>query len=457
MSLRSFFDNIFGEKQTEVVEASLSWQDLTPNYRKRFYDVTDFLINELPIFTIWTARAMMYDPVVKIGLSVRNAILSAAQVRIETENEQVREYVQKLHAKMWGQFGHIIRRTKQWGFQGAQLFYDVDESDGRPYPCAIKTYMPHDVRCLAYRGVPMAFKVNAYGIPSQQKLPLFPPRGLWVTFNTEYNDFYGESILRGAYPPWFEKWMKHGAKRTSQLRFMKDASRGDTISYPPRARYPLQNGQTISAADVVREITEHTMSGATIRLPSTRDELGNPEWEYKPPVDTGNPTGIIQWGQNLDVDIWRGLGVPEEVIRASEGGSGFSGRSVPFLICLSNCNDEHVEYISCLKRSVYEPLVRHVFGTSVEFDVMAVPLAQTFVEDIAGSSVGGASMGGAHGDRRYPEATDTRTGMDGTREITQGPLDKGTSANGGPGASRLNQSRSPHNKKSKAVKPSRKE
>lgn len=444
MSVRSYFESFFGRKQQDVVEATIGGADLTPYYRKRFYDISDFIINELPLFTLWTARAMLFDDAVKIGLAIRSAILSAAQVKVVSSNEQVKEYVQKLHEKMWGSYCNVICRTRQWGFQGVQVFYS--QTDGKWYPCHIRTYMPYDVRCRTFRGTPVSFRVTYYGHPTKNGSVLLPPRGLWLTYDTEFHDAYGNSILRYCYPSWFEKWMKHGYKRTAQLRMMKDASRGDRVSYPPRGRYPQNTGQVLSASDIVREMVENTMSGATIRIPSTRDELGNPEWEYAPPVDTGNPVGIMEWGNRLDVGIWRGMGVSEEVVRASDGGSGFSGRSVPFLMTLSECNAEHMEYVQCLKSQIYEPLVWHHFGLDADFDVLCIPLAQTFVEDIAGSSIGGASLGGAHGDRRYPEATDERTGMEGTKLIAPGPIDKGTDANSGSGIG-ADTKKSPHSPK----------
>ena len=430
MSVRGFFDKMFGKHAAAVVERTIDWPDTTANYRKQFYDISDFIVNELPPFTLWTARSMLYDPVVRVGLNTRNAILSAAEVTITSENNSVKEYVQKLHNIMWGRYGTIIRRTKHYGFQGIQVIYDRNSEDKRVYPCDVKTYSPYDVRCLTYRGKPVSFIVSSGGnLPKHRRVPILPPRGLWMTFNTEHNDYYGEAITRGAYPPWYEKWMKHGFKRTSQLRFMKDASRGDQISYPPRAQYKLPNGNRITAADVVREITENTLSGSTIRLPSTRDEMGNPEWVYAPPVELGNPTGIMSWGDSLNIDIWRGLDVFEEVIRAGGSGSGFSGRSVPFLMCLSSCNDEHIQYVDCLERFIYGPCVWHEFGPDATFSINCVPLAQTFVEDIAGSSVGGASMGGSHGDRAYPGNSDERTGMSGTKEVS--PMDVSEGVNQG--------------------------
>lgn len=403
-SVLQYFRKMFGEKgSADVARRFLFAPDPTPDYHKRWFDASEALIEELPLFTLWTARMMRRDPVVRIGLQARNAALSAGEVLVESDNAEVVEYVERLHKVMWGHHGMIVRRTKHYGFNAFQVEYTPGD-DGYLYPLHLINYSPHDVRALIYRESPVGFIVrHGYGSTSGAAEPLLPPKGCWLTYNTEDNQFYGESILRHSYGPWYEKWMKRGAKRVTQMRFMKDAYVGDAIWYPPNRTVTTTDGTVHSWRDIMREVGENRMSGNPIYLPNFHDDQGNKLVDYEPPKDTGNPTGIMQWMDSLNIDIWRGMDVFEEVIRASTTGSGFSGRSVPFLMFLSSCNDEHTELVNGLNQFIYTPLVWLQFGSDVRFTVKPIPLAETFVSDIAGSSIGGQSMGGSHGDRDFPD------------------------------------------------------
>lgn len=404
MSVVSYlYKTLFGPEAKNKMASVVYGPDPTDEYRVPRHDFQELLIDEIPLFTVWMARLMLHDPAIQIGLATRNAALSVAEVEVKSKSAEIANYVRELHHRTYAKFGSQIRGTKAFGFKGLQFTYEKSADDNCIYPVDCKSFTPHDVRCLTSRGKTVGFTVKHVGHPDgAQNAPVLPPRGAWLVYDREYSPYYGQSLLRQSYGAWYEKWMKHGAKRTTQLRFMKDAWIGDSATYPLGRNIQLPNGQVVSYRDVIRESLENRLSGGTVLMPSLLDANGKPLIEYKPPQDTGSPTGILQWVEYLDVDIWRGMVVFEEVIRASSSGSGFSGRSVPFLMFLSSVNDEWQELLHQIDMQIYRPLVWYQFGASANYSISAVPLANTFVNDIAGSSVGGASMGGGHGDRAFP-------------------------------------------------------
>ena len=85
-------------------------------------------------------------------------------------------------------------------------------------------------------------------------------------------------------------------------------------------------------------------------FPAVYDGNNNKLVEYTAPRDTGAPTAIMNWMKYLDIDIWRGMDVFEEIVSATATGSGFSGRSVPLLMFLNSCNDEFQQMINGLDK-----------------------------------------------------------------------------------------------------------
>ena len=403
MSVISYLQSWFGASgvRPAVKDVILS-DDPTANYDMNRQTVGDLWVREMPLFNLWMAKLMLGDPVVTIGLQTRNAALSAAEIKVEASNPKVKDYVEKLHKLTWNRFGATIRRTKHYGFQGLQFDYEYSEEDKRYYPTQVKHFSPWDVVPLTHKGRTVAFRVKGRrdggGLGNSD---LIPPRGVWLTYDTENNPYFGQAITRRSYGPWYEKWMRHGYKKLSQQRMFRDAYHGEIFYYPADKTMKTETGKVIPWSQITRQIGESRLSGATINLPTMYDDNGNKILDYIRPQDMGTPTGILEWGKGLDTDIWYGLEVPPEIIKASSSGSGFSGRSVPFLLFLSSCNDEHTEYVNALDAFMYRPLVWLAYGPQ-DYTVTCTPLAETFVEDIAGSSIGGASLGGSHGDRAYP-------------------------------------------------------
>jgi len=191
--------------------------------------------------------------------------------------------------------------------------------------------------------------------------------------------------------------MDHGSKKVQQQRMIKDAYRGDIFFAPMYKTLNLPDGTKLPWMDILREAAEAMMSGSSAVLPQMVDSNGNKEVEYTPPSDTGNPSAIYTWGDNLDRDIRAGLDLPEEVIQAATTGSGFSGRSIPFSVFLGACTDEAEELLAAIDEQVLRPLAWIAFGGRPEYTIDAVDLIDTFAEAVQGSMMAGQSFGGAQG------------------------------------------------------------
>jgi hypothetical protein len=242
----------------------------------------------------------------------------------------------------------------------------------------LRDHHPRDCRLLVADGEIVGF--NLPEEKGQRRRNVIAPLGLVCTFDAEFGNPYGCALLERAYPAWFEKWMDGGAKKTLRLRMIKDAYIGDVIWYPADRKIELPSGETVSWRDVARELVEARSSGAAMTLPLLYDNQGRKLMDYSPPRDVAGATHIFQWKHDVDLEIWKALEVPPEIIEAAQVGSGFSGRMIPFIVALSAVQQELNEVVRCVDRDVLRPLVRWNFGVEAQYELRPVPLVDSFME-----------------------------------------------------------------------------
>jgi hypothetical protein len=174
--------------------------------------------------------------------------------------------------------------------------------------------------------------------------------------------------------------MPGGAKRTLRLRMIKDAYIGDIFWYPPDRRFEMPDGREMTYRDLAREIVESRHSGGALTLPLIRDSLGHKLVDYTPPQGVSGHTQIFRWKNDLDLEIWKALEVPPEVIQASNSGSGYSGRWIPFAVALSSVHLELAELIRCIDRDILRPIAELNFGRDPQYSIHPRSLVATYSE-----------------------------------------------------------------------------
>jgi len=139
----------------------------------------------------------------------------------------------------------------------------------------------------------------------------------------------------------------------------------------------LPDGADVSWRDVAREMVETRSSGAAMTLPLMRDRDGNKLIEYTPPQDIGGATHIFQWKKDVDIEIWKALEIPPEIIEASAHGAGYSGRSIPYAIAQNAVQLEFAEIIRSVDRDILRPLAHLNFGVEPQYDIRPRKLTQS--------------------------------------------------------------------------------
>lgn len=324
-------------------------------------------IDQLPSFTLATAEQMRFDPQIRIGLAARNGLLMSAEVEVESDNPRIAEWVALQWQRIWQLASHQLLRAKLYGFLPIEVMYRAAQTGpfrGMLEVDALLDRHPSRARVLQSDGRIVGFELTDANSSHRDRVPA--PKALVITFDAEFDHPYGHSLLSRAYPAWFEKWMAGGAKRTLRLRMIKDAYVGDIFWYPPSQTFQLEDGRTISYRDIAKELMEARLSGGAMALPLAYDQDGRRMVDYSPPHDTGAATSIFEWKRDVDLEIWKALEIPPEVIEASRRGS-FSGRSIPLVVAASAVQTELAEIVRCVDRDVLQPLVRLNFGVEPDY------------------------------------------------------------------------------------------
>jgi len=350
-------------------------------------------VDELPPFDLRVADLMRFDPQVRIGIGARNGLLMAAEVEVRGGEPEAAAWVQSQWEHIWATSAHQLLRAKLYGFLPFEVMYR--QTRGGPFHEAIafdhlKDCHPRDTRLLSKGGHLVGFALRNDGGSGKKSrsIEVLCPKALVCTFDAEFGNLYGTALLERAYPPWYEKWMEGGVKKTLRLRMIKDAYIGDIFWYPVDKVVQLPNGETVSWRDIARDMLEARLSGGAMTLPMMYDREGNKLMDYTPPQDVGGSSHIFQWKQDVDLEIWKALEMPPEIIEASTSGSGFSGRSIPFVIALGAVETELAEIVRCVDRDILRPLVRLNFGHEPQYEIHPRSLVEIYSEQMGGKMGG---------------------------------------------------------------------
>jgi hypothetical protein len=318
----------------------------------------------------------------------------AAEVEIAGDDERINRWVQHQWDALWNGSSHQLLRAKLYGFQPFEVVYQ--QSAGGEFRGLIEVerlidHPPGKTRLLVAEDKIVGFTAEVQSprsevqgqraeVGDQKVVDLYAPEALVCTFDSDCASPYGCALLARAYPAWFEKWMPGGAKRTLRLRMIKDAYVGDILWYPTDRRFELPDGSETTYRDLAREIVESRASGGALTLPLVYDSSGNKVFDYTPPQNVPGHTQVFRWKSDLDVEIWKALEIPPEIIQASTAGSGFSGRWIPFAVALSAVHQELAEVIRCIDRDVLRPIAQLNFGRECQYQIKPRSLVEIYAE-----------------------------------------------------------------------------
>ena len=349
---------------------------------------------DLPLFTYATVQQMLIDPTIRLGLRMRAAPLCQAEFAyrtigkdgkatwtpgIKAKRPDVAEFVLSQLMRIWNGELHKLTLAEVWGWSACEVVYRV--VDGRIEVDKFLHRHARDSFALMQRGEIKG--VQFRGLTGGHANLTFP-KAVWHAHDPECESPYGNTVLRGAYSPWADKWLSGGALDVRRLFCHKDAYGGVDMTYPGGTT-TNPDGQDIPNRDIAREITEQLKSGGVTTRPSTRDENGHQEWELTRATVPTSPAHIMEYPKDLDNEMLRGLEIPDDVISSDAGGGAWQGKQVPMMAFYTAGDISLNGLVTTIVKQVIEPLVTLNWGSEQDFEVETKPLAEQALEQIKAS------------------------------------------------------------------------
>jgi hypothetical protein len=360
---------------------------------------------------MWLIRdieAMLTHPVVRQALSYFKGGVAGAEfwggpnpdapdaendkgLPICPSDDQVGRYVKEQCERFWDRGVPSIQHGYEYGWVGCENIY-TDE-DGVLKWDNLSHFAPRDTYLLTQDYTPIGIRVkNVLSCPRPLDLWMagdeVPAKGLWYAHNPRYNTFYGQSQLLAAWRPWRRLAWKDGAEQVLDGAMYRFGYQGPIMRYPdedlqgptgvPNTTQDSQGRPRRYARDIMRQIGEQYKAGAVVGLPSKRDAKG--EYMYDMTLPAGTLVGLnnlIDGVEHLGKQITQGIGVPPELLEASETGSGYSGRRIPMDAFLANQQQIADAILKLFVDQILTPLVRRNFGWGIRFNVQVKSLIKS--------------------------------------------------------------------------------
>jgi hypothetical protein len=346
--------------------------------------------------------------------------VAGAEFEVVADSPEVQTFVEEHCKRFWERGVPVLQGGYEYGWSGAEAVYADDESGMLSWD-RLLPFNPRDVFLLTRASRPVGVRVQnvkerpvvdlpnvnaASGLPPAQGfVDLWtasadvPAKGVWYAHNPRYSQYYGQSQLLGAWRPWRRLAWRDGAEQVIDGGVFRFAYAGPQVRYPeedfqaanvgaPATTLDSQGRPRRYARDVARQLAEWIKTGAGVGIPSNAypPELGGgPKWDVKWPEGVLDVDPLINYARWLEGQIKYGVGVPPELLEASETGSGYSGRVIPLEGFLQGQQRIADALLLLFCEQVLRPLVRWNFGI-VKWQVKVLPLLQSKQKNAAGKN-----------------------------------------------------------------------
>jgi hypothetical protein len=375
-----------GHKKPLVSETPATASYQPPDYIRYFLRPRD-----LPPFTFTTVLSMLLDPTLRLGLAMRAAPLFGCEFAyknpgsedwtpgVKADDPIIAAFVLRQLERIWQHLDSLVS-AQIWGWSAAEVQYRLTKYGKVEIDCLLPRHS-NDTRALVRDGEICGVRFMQVKHAPNGRVDLPFPKAVFHNHAPEPGASYGMSILQGAYSPWADKWLHGGALDVRRLFMHKDAYGGADLGYPSGTINIAGKGE-VPTRDIAREIVEQMQSGAVTTRPSDVDQVsGKERWPLTRATVPSNPTHILQYPKDLDVEELRGMEIPDEVFMPSDAGTtGWSGKSIPMQGFYTGLDRWTLRLINDLDKQVIRPLVEMNFRAEPFYEIRHKPLGLQAME-----------------------------------------------------------------------------
>lgn len=313
-------------------------------------------------------------------------------------NSSVAQFVLAHAQRLWAE---CVPQLQDGGYPygwapGEHVYKEVD---GRLVWSHMKDFHPSDSFVLLQDFVPVGIRVK--GVRGKNA-PVdlwfasgaIPAKACWYAHRARFGHLYGRSQLTGAWRPWRRLGWRDGVEQVIDAAIYRGGYAGPVVKHPPETMQTAKSGVPATqndgaghprrdARDTARQMVEYAKAGAGFTMSSaqyTAAQGGGAKWSIDWPTQVMDVMPLVKAANYVEDQIFYGIGVPPELIRASGTGSGYSGRNIPREAFLCAQQPVANAFLKMLVDQVIRPLVLLNFG-DIHFNLTCKSILQTQVKD----------------------------------------------------------------------------
>jgi hypothetical protein len=373
------------------IEAALTTQ-LTEGYRPTLPVEGIYGPDGMPLYYMRRdIELMLPHPIIHSVLEYYKSGIAGAEFDVQCEDSEVGDFALEQTQRFWDRGVPQLQEGYAYGWQALENVFAEEKGLFR-WDC-VHHFAPRDTYLLSQKHKPVGVRIKNVAERGIVDLWLasddVPAKGLWYAHNPRWGQFYGRSQLYGAWRPWRRLAWKDGAEMVMDAGVYRLCYAGPIIRYPeedyqskagvPSTTLDSQGNPRRYARDMARMMAEQFKTGAGIGLPSSKypaDQGGGDKWALELPKTVLNIDPILNYVKVLCDWISYGIGVPPELLEASETGSGYSGRRIPMEAFLDSQQHIADRMLHIFVEQVLTPLIRWNWGP-VAFQVKCKRLLET--------------------------------------------------------------------------------
>jgi len=297
----------------------------------------------LPMFTMRQVEMMRRDEQVKLGERILKAPLM--HVKFEVTGKDA-EFAQQQMVSAWDSMVPKIITALWYKVCCGEPIYRKNQTTKMMEIAGLNDFHPSDCDFLEIEKKLVGIRVkdrNATVVQDPNGYhDLYGMKSFVYIHRQQFGSRDGVSELEGAYAPWITKTGRDGALACRTLWFYKNSFNSGMMFHPP-GEYQWTDGNGVTRLmpyrDIARQAMERNQAGNVMAFPSVYDEKGNLLWRYEQPKLNGDGAPLINYVEQLNTEILRGMGIPDDIISQTSGTGSYAGRSIPFQAFLTSQND----------------------------------------------------------------------------------------------------------------------
>lgn len=343
-------------------------------------------------------EAMRAHPRCISAMGYYKAGIANAKIKItKASSPEVADWALKEFSKFWQRGMPVAQASYDYGWSGLEASYEVQE--GKMTFASLDEFRAWDVR-PAFRKVDYAgIRVENIHPAHVESVPGIvgvypghvdlcgpdegPAKAFWMLHNKRHHPWFGFTQYFGAWRPW---------------RFLagRDACEANInaavyrVSVPPLIVRAPREASKVDGKDLTpgmakaRQMAEELRAGAAVALSNEKDDKGDYKWAVEWPVSAFDVDPLINVSDHWEKLISLGIGVPPELMEASETGSGYSGREIPLEGFFAGQQQNAHAMAFAWKWQIGDPLCKWNHGDDAWFEMEVEPLLMTRMKDLQG-------------------------------------------------------------------------